>query len=100
MILSKIINEKRKEIEKAREAMPEDKLKAAAKKIYIKSPFKKAISRPHHINLIAELKKASPTKGIIRGNFNPLQIALTCQAQGASALSVLTDERFIDDSMF
>ena len=94
MILSKIINEKRKEIEKAREAMPEDKLKAAAKKIYIKSPFKKAISRPHHINLIAELKKASPTKGIIRGNFNPLQIALTCQAQGASALSVLTDERF------
>ena len=96
MILSKIINEKRKEIEQARIKMPENQLKELAGKIYIKSSFKRNISRPHHINLIAELKKASPSKGIIRGDFNPVKIALTYQANGASALSVLTDERFFE----
>ena len=94
MILSKIISEKRKEVEKARTLMPEQKLKELAQKIYIKSAFKRNVARPHHINLIAELKKASPHRGIIRGDFNPLKIALTYQANGASALSVLTDERF------
>src|SRR4030042_1065072 len=98
MILSKIINEKRKEIEKAREAIPEQRIKELAGKVYTKSAFKKNICRLHHINLIAELKKASPQKGIIRGNFNPLKIALTYQANGASALSVLTDERFFSGS--
>ena len=49
--------------------------------------------------MIAELKKASPYKGIIRGDFNPLKIALTYQANGASALSVLTDERFFEGKL-
>ncbi|MGB2706029.1 MAG: indole-3-glycerol phosphate synthase TrpC [Candidatus Omnitrophota bacterium] len=96
MILSKIINEKRKEIEASRLTMPDEKLKELASKIYIKSSFKRNVARPHHINLIAELKKASPQKGIIRGDFNPLKIALTYQAGGAGALSVLTDERFFE----
>ncbi|MBL7156702.1 MAG: indole-3-glycerol phosphate synthase TrpC [Candidatus Omnitrophica bacterium] len=99
MILSKIINEKRKEIERARVEMPEQKLKGLAKKIYIKSAFKRNIARPHHINLIAELKKASPSRGIIRGDFNPLKIALTYQANGAGAVSVLTDERFFEGNL-
>jgi indole-3-glycerol phosphate synthase len=94
MILSKIINEKKKAIQKARTELPEPKLKEMVNKMYVKSSFKRNIARPHHINLIAELKKASPLKGIIRGDFNPLKIALTYQANGASALSVLTDERF------
>ncbi|MFH1594489.1 MAG: indole-3-glycerol phosphate synthase TrpC [Candidatus Omnitrophota bacterium] len=96
MILSKIINEKRKTIEKARAVVSEQTLKEMASKVYIKSSFKRSISRPHHINLIAELKKASPSKGIIRGDFNPVSIGLTYQANGASAISVVTDERFFD----
>jgi len=99
VILSKIISEKRKEVEKARTLMPEQKLKELAQKIYIKSAFKRNVARPHHINLIAELKKASPHRGIIRGDFNPLKIALTYQANGASALSVLTDERFFEGNL-
>ncbi len=99
MILSKIINEKRKEIEAARLNMPYEKLKELAGKIYVKSSFKRNVSRPHHINLIAELKKATPQKGIIRGDFNPLKIALTYQAGGAGALSILTDERFFDGNL-
>lgn len=99
MILSKIINKKRKEVEEARARMSEANLKELAGKVYIKSAFKRNIARPHHINLIAELKKASPQRGIIRGDFNPLKIALTYQAHGASALSVLTDERFFEGNL-
>lgn len=99
MILSKIINAKRKEIETAMVCMPMDKLKKLVGKIYHKSAFKRNIARPHHMNLIAELKKASPSMGIIRGDFNPTKIALTCQANGASALSVLTDERFFEGNI-
>ena len=96
MILSKIINEKRQEVERLRSRMPLEKLKGLASKIYLKSSFKRNISRPNHINLIAELKKASPSRGIIRGDFNALKIALTYQANGAGAISVLTDERFFE----
>ena len=64
MILSKIIGEKRKEVEKARVLMPEQKLKELAQKIYIKSAFKRNIARPHHINLIAELKRPRPIEGL------------------------------------
>ena len=96
MILSKIIQEKRKEVEETKKRLLPKDLIEKVSKLYIKSAFKRNISRGHHINLIAELKKASPQKGIIRGNFNHVKIALTYQAQGASALSVLTDERFFD----
>lgn len=99
MILSKIIKEKREAVEAARIKVPEQALVEAARKIYVKSSFKRNISRPHHINLIAEIKKASPSRGIIRGDFHPLKIALTYQAGGASSLSVLTDERFFDGNL-
>lgn len=99
MILSKIIEEKKKVIEAAKKKLPLDKVKERLSKLYIKSSFRRNVSRPHHINLIAELKKASPTRGIIRGDFNPLRIALTYEAQGASALSVITDARFFDGSL-
>jgi indole-3-glycerol phosphate synthase len=96
MILSRIIEEKRRVVEEAKRAKPLDILMKEARNICIKSAFKKNISRPHHINLIAELKKASPSKGILRGDFNPAKIAVTFQANGASAISVLTDERFFE----
>lgn len=96
MILSKIIQEKRKEVELSKQKVPLKDLIDKASKVYVKSSFKKSISRLHQVNLIAEIKKASPTKGIIRGDFNPSKIALTYQAQGASAISVLTDERFFE----
>jgi len=96
MILSKIIQEKRKHVEAAKQHLSQKELMDKVSRIYIKSAFKKNISRGHGINLIAELKKASPTRGIIRGDFNPVKIALTYQAQGASAVSVLTDERFFE----
>lgn len=96
MILSRIIEEKRRVIDEAKRIKPQDQLIKEAKAICVRSAFKKNISRPHHINLIAEIKKASPSKGILRGDFNPAKIAVTYQANGASAISVLTDERFFE----
>ncbi len=96
MILSRIIEEKVRVIEAAKSAKGLEALIKEAGNICVKSAFKKMISRPHHMNLIAEIKKASPSKGIIRGDFNPIKIAVTYQANGALAISVLTDERFFE----
>lgn len=98
-MLSKIIEEKRREIDKAEKKVSLNDIKKEAESLYIRSMFKKNISRKGHINLIAEIKKSSPSKGIIRANFDPVKIALTYQAAGASAVSVLTDERFFDGKL-
>jgi len=99
MILSKIIEEKRREIDAAQKQVPVGELKKEAEGLCLRSSFKRNISRKGHINLIAEIKKSSPSKGVIRHDFKPLKIALTYQAAGAGALSVLTDERFFDGSL-
>ena len=56
--------------------------------------FKKAISQPGQINLIAEIKKASPSVGLIREDFNVLQIAKIYADNKAAAISVLTEEKY------
>lgn len=96
MILSRIVEETRRVVDEAKRTKPQDALIKETGGICIKSTFKKNISRPHHINLIAEIKKASPSKGILRGDFNPSKIAMTYQANGASAISILTNERFFE----
>jgi len=96
MILNKIIEMKREEVDAAKRKAPLTELKEKASLLGIKSSFKKNISRKGFINLIAEVKRSSPSKGIIVGDFHPMQIAWEYQTAGASAISVLTDERFFD----
>lgn len=56
--------------------------------------FKKAISKPGKMNLIAEVKKASPSRGIIREDFDAPKIAKIYEKNGAAAISVLTEDKY------
>ncbi|MEX2477450.1 MAG: indole-3-glycerol phosphate synthase TrpC [Gracilimonas sp.] len=61
--------------------------------------FKKALQGSDSVSIIAEVKKASPSKGIIRPDIDPIDIALKYEEGGASAISVLTDEPFFKGSL-
>lgn len=92
-ILEKIAADKRKDVELLKISEPLATLETASVDLP-KLDFKAAISSTDRINIIAELKKASPSKGIFRENFNPLQLADQYKKGGAAALSVLTEEHY------
>ncbi len=100
MVLDRIVAEKKKEIERDKEKAPLKELIARASS-WSAQPrgFKEAISRTGKINLIAEIKKASPSKGILREDFDPLKIAKTYAGSGASALSILTEKNFFQGNI-
>jgi indole-3-glycerol phosphate synthase len=98
-ILDHIVATKRGEIARAKAAAAESELRkqlAAAPPI---RDFLAALARPGPIRLIAEVKKASPSKGVIRPDFDPVAIARTYQDHGAACLSVLTDEQYFQGSL-
>src|SRR5580704_7953514 len=91
-ILDKIVAEKKLEVAQLRSQADKLKQAAAARKEF--RDFAGALRRDNGVALIAEIKKASPSAGVIVKDFDAIQIAREYEAGGASALSVLTDEKF------
>lgn len=94
MILERIVAHKRKELAERRQAVPLASLEA---RLSGRSPtrrFTAALRQPGQVAIIAEAKKASPSKGILRQAYNPVELAVQYQVAGAAAVSVLTEERF------
>jgi indole-3-glycerol phosphate synthase len=98
-ILEEIVWYKDREITNLREQIPLIKLKQQVEKAAPPKDFIQALkSSPTKPAIIAEVKKASPSKGIIREDFDPVQIAIAYQQGGASCISVLTDQQFFQGS--
>lgn len=94
-MLNKIIAEKKKEVKKARVRLSLEEMAQESRKFLAEiRDFALAIAQDNKISLIAEIKQASPSKGILRQDFHPVRIAEIYAGCGAAALSVLTDKKF------
>lgn len=98
-ILDEIYQYKLFEVAENKRRIPIEALKENMKKGQGTRPFGTVLKSDTNICIIAEIKKASPSLGIIRENFNPIEIAHIYEANGAAAISVLTDERFFQGSL-
>ena len=100
-ILDQIVATKREEIARAQAAAPLALLKdQLADAPGVRDFFGTLADNPAKtVKLIAEVKKASPSKGVIRADFDPVAIARTYETAGASCLSVLTDEKYFQGSL-
>ena len=94
MILDEIIKAKKEELASRKRNIPLSELKAPSSK----EDFASAL-RGEHIRLIAEVKKASPSKGVLCPHLDPLRLARAYADNGAAAISVLTEERYFQGSL-
>ena len=98
-ILDTIVATKREQIAAAKVERPESLLRDLIREVPPTRDFFQALATPGPIRLIAEVKKASPSKGLIREDFDPAGIAQAYAQNGATCISVLTDTPYFQGSL-
>jgi indole-3-glycerol phosphate synthase len=98
-ILDEIVAAKRREVADRMARVPREALAERLARAPRVHDFRAALCQSPPIRLIAEVKKASPSAGVIRANFDPVAIASMYAANGASCVSVLTDESYFGGSL-
>jgi indole-3-glycerol phosphate synthase len=99
-ILDEILQTKRAEVAEARRRLPLESLEPLLAEAPPPRDFAAALrAGPGEVRLIAEVKKASPSAGVIRADFEPVEIAAAYQRGGAACLSVLTDAAYFQGSL-
>ena len=99
-LLRKIVEQKKKQLSHAKTVAPLEDLKKAARNMPEPRDFSTAVKRNNTpIRLIAEVKKASPSKGLIRADFNHTAIASVYEEKKVDAISVLTEEDFFQGKL-
>jgi len=97
-VLDQILEARLLEVQHRKRVLPETALKYGVKAATPLRDFSAAIAKPG-INILAELKPASPSRGVIRDPFDPVALATSFEAAGAVALSVLTEAEFFRGSL-
>jgi indole-3-glycerol phosphate synthase len=99
-ILDRIVEARRASVAHRKRVLPDVALKMAMeKKVAPPRDFPGALAQAGKINIISELKKASPSRGVIREEYAPAVLAASLEEAGAAALSVLTEEDFFSGSL-
>lgn len=93
-LLGRIVDSKREEVESAKRSKPIEEMKETAAARGAARGFSRALTSGRGTRIIAELKKASPTRGLLRPDFDPAALAKQYAGNGAAAFSVLTESRF------
>lgn len=93
MILHKIISVKKEEVAHLKKTRPLSDLRAAIRDLAPPRDFRRAIEG-HELAIVTEVKRCSPSKGILREDFDPIKMGSIFEKNGAAALSVLTDKQF------
>lgn len=91
-VLETIVARTRERVAERRRVLSLEDVRAAARSAPARRPFAEALARPGRINVIAEHKRRSPSRGSIREDLAPAEVARAYERGGAAALSVLTDE--------
>src|SRR5271163_1470445 len=97
-VLERILRARRLEVDHRKRVLPETALRYGVKAATPLRDFPAALTR-NSLNIIAELKPASPSKGVLRDPFHPVELAQTLEAAGAAVLSVLTEGEFFRGSL-
>jgi indole-3-glycerol phosphate synthase len=98
-ILDRIVASKRRELDEACARVPGVQLERRLAEAPPVRDFRTALEAPGGVQIIAEVKKASPSAGVLRADFDPIAIARLYDRHGAACISVLTDEPFFQGSL-